>query len=150
MKTHILHKVFAHYYRSGRVGLLFVILSSRAGKPLRLDIAHEAHPTLEQSDASEFRRVVVSALSEAADVFNLEFSVAVPSDPDQRRIANVRFRPRQRTVPLAATPWHIHHSAAASHKCKEASPFGTSTPGACIHADPQAQVPGNLIGGPDE
>jgi hypothetical protein len=104
MKTHILHKVFAHYYRSGRVGLLFVILSSRAGKPLRLDIAHEAHPTLEQSDASEFRRVVVSALSEAADVFNLEFSVAVPQIPISEGSQMFAFAPGREPFLLPQPP----------------------------------------------
>jgi hypothetical protein len=114
MKRRILRKVFAHYYRSGRVGLLFVMLSSRAGKPLRLDITHEAHPTLEQSDASEFHRVIVSALSEAAAVFNLEFSVAVPQIRVSEAAQMFAFGPGREPVLLPsppgiciAAPWEV-------------------------------------------
>jgi hypothetical protein len=104
MKERILRKVFAHYYRSGRVGLLFVTLSSRTGKPLRLGITHEAHPTLEQSDALEFHRVIVSALSEAADMFNLEFSVALPQIPIGEGSQMFAFAAGREPVLLPQTP----------------------------------------------
>jgi hypothetical protein len=104
MKRRILRKVFAHYYRSGRVGLLFVTLSSRAGKPLRLDITHEAHPTLKQSDASEFLQVVVSELSEVANLFDLEFSVLIPQLRLGEGASMFAFSPRRNPVPLPSSP----------------------------------------------
>jgi hypothetical protein len=137
MKRRILRKVFAHYYRSGRVGLLFVMLSSRAGKPLRLDITHEAHPTLEQSDASEFHRVIVSALSETADVFNLEFSVVVPQIRVSEAAQMFAFAPGREPILLPQPPgifitapleaintrkphrWHIN--SRTLHSCGSAS-----------------------------
>jgi hypothetical protein len=104
MKRRILRKVFAHYYRSGRVGLLFVTLSSRADKLLRLDITHEAHPTLEQSDTSEFRRVLASELSEVANLFDLEFSVLIPQLRLGEGAPMFAFSPSRNPVSLPSPP----------------------------------------------
>ena len=107
MKTKIIRKVFAHRYRSQRVGILFVTLTSSLGKnskPIHLDFTHEFFPSQSESDEIEHRRVILAALAQVANMFNLAFSVLI----FQLRVGEggsmFAFAPGRKPVPLPSPP----------------------------------------------
>jgi hypothetical protein len=106
-KTRLFRKVFVHCYRSQRVGILFVGLTSSLGKNPRLihlDFTHEFFPSLSGNDEIEFRRVILVELAEVANLFDLEFSVLIPQLRLGEGPSMFAFSPGRNPVPLPSPP----------------------------------------------
>jgi hypothetical protein len=118
-KTRFVRKVFAHRYRSQRVGILFVGLTSSVGnnpKPLHLDFTHEFFPSQSESDEMEHRRVNISRTRTSHQYVRLRLFCAYPSTTLERRSVDVRFFSKQKSRVLGERAWHIHHTAVGGHK----------------------------------
>jgi hypothetical protein len=106
-KTRLVRKVFVHRYRSQRVGMLFVGLTSSVGKNPRLihlDFTHEFFPSLRESDEIEHRRVILAALAQVANMFDLDFSVLIPQVRVEEGGSMFAFSPSRNPVALPSPP----------------------------------------------
>jgi hypothetical protein len=124
MKTKMIRRAHVHSYRSGKVGILRVLITCYISlRPVSFTVGHESYPILDEGDDTEYERVVLDALASTATEFGVGFCAPIPNVDRNQPAKCFRFAPRRWPVQVSLTASPVAHGGCVQPSAAAGDPI---------------------------